>query len=97
MTIPKQLASLVFAAIAGLTVLSVPTQAEPDPTARYDTRIDVGIRYPGDKALKEGTVRVEGPEKGAYIEKCFWSLNPNIGKGFGLTQTCKRFTLKNTH
>ncbi len=101
MTYPGQTGSLflaaAFLAAAGLVALPTPVQAEPDSMARYETRIDVGVRYPGDRALKQGTVRTEGPEKGAYIEKCFWSLNPNAGKGFGLTQNCKRYTLKNTH
>ncbi len=101
MRFPKQTLVLAFAVAvitsASLTGFSGNAVAEHDPSANYGTNINVGIRYPGDRALKEGTVRVKGPEKGAYIEKCRWGLNPNLGKGFGLTQSCVRYTLKNTH
>jgi len=94
MRFPKQTLVLAFAVAASvsLTGFSGKAVAEHDPSLNYGTQIDVGVRYPGDKALKEGTVRVKGPEKGAYIERCRWSLNPNLGKGFGLTQSCR-----NTH
>ena len=70
--------------------------AERDEMARHQTRIDPGVRYPGDIALKEGTVRMKGPDKGAYIERCSWKFDPTFGKGFGLTQSCVRYTMGNT-
>jgi len=57
---------------------------------------DGHTRYPGDKSVDGGTVRLKGTEKGAYIEKCRWVMNSNFGKGFGLTQRCVRYTMDNT-
>lgn len=54
------------------------------------------VRFPGDKAVEGGTVRLKGTEKGAYIEKCRWVMNSSFGKGFGLTQQCVRYTMDNT-
>ena len=54
-------------------------------------------RYPGDQAFAGGTVRVHGPEKGPYVERCHWTATPGIlGSPFGLTQRCVRYTLENT-
>lgn len=87
---------LILAVALTSTSFSGLVLAESDPMARHETKIDVGVRYPGDHALKDGTVRTEGTEKGAYIERCTWSFNPKVSKGFGLTQNCFRYTLKNT-
>ncbi len=54
-------------------------------------------RYPGDQAFAGGTVRMQGPEKGPYVERCNWSAKPGIfGLPYGFTQTCYRHTLENT-
>lgn len=54
-------------------------------------------RYPGDQAFAGGTVRMQGPEKGPYIERCHWTAKPGIfGLPIGLTQSCYRHTLENT-
>jgi hypothetical protein len=54
-------------------------------------------RYPGDQAFAGGTVRMQGPEKGPYIERCYWTANTNLVEGpIGLTQRCYRHTLENT-
>jgi len=84
------------ALVAGFVSMTGTAFAERDEMARHETRIDTGVRYPGDVALKEGTVRIKGPDKGAYIERCHLFFNPNFGKGFGLTQRCMRYTMENT-
>jgi hypothetical protein len=54
-------------------------------------------RYPGDQAFASGTVRFQGPEKGPYVERCYWTANPGaFGIPFGFTQHCYRHTLENT-
>jgi hypothetical protein len=54
-------------------------------------------RYPGDQAIAGGTVRMQGPEKGPYIERCYWTANTNLLEGpIGFTQRCYRHTLENT-
>ena len=54
-------------------------------------------RYPGDQAFAGGTVRMQGPEKGPYIERCYWTVNTNLLEGpLGFTQRCYRHTLENT-
>lgn len=85
-----------FAVTALTTLHQASAIAESDPMARYEPRIDTGVRFPGDQAIKEGTVRSQNPEKGAYIERCSWSFKNDVNKGFGLTQTCIRYTLENT-
>jgi hypothetical protein len=57
---------------------------------------DLHVRYPGDSKIPQGNIRTDGRDKGAYIERCSWSFNPDFGKGFGLTQRCRRYTIKNT-
>lgn len=88
--------SLLAAVAIGLVGMPEVTLAESDPEARNQHGIDTGVRYPGDVAFKEGTIRTSGPDKGAYIERCTWGFNPSVSKGFGLTQTCVRYTMKNT-
>ena len=54
-------------------------------------------RYPGDQAFAGGTVRMQGPDKGPYVERCTWSAKPGVfGLPYGFTQTCYRYTLENT-
>jgi hypothetical protein len=54
-------------------------------------------RYPGDQAFAGGTVRFQGPDKGPYVERCYWTANPGVfGMPFGFTQHCYRHTLENT-
>lgn len=54
-------------------------------------------RYPGDQALAGGTVRTQGPDKGPYVERCYWTAKPGfLGIPFNLTQNCYRHTLDNT-
>jgi hypothetical protein len=55
-------------------------------------------RYPGDQAIEGGTVRVHGPDKGPYIERCYWTASEGLFGflPFGLTQRCYRHTLENT-
>jgi hypothetical protein len=54
-------------------------------------------RYPGDQALAGGTVRTQGPQKGPYVERCYWTAKPGfLGIPFNLTQHCYRHTLDNT-
>ncbi len=84
------------AVLAGVVAISGTALAESDPMARHQEKIGMGVRFPGDVAFKEGTIRLNGPEKGPYVERCTWHLNPNISKGFGITHTCVRHTLENT-
>jgi len=89
----------IFVPLAVLTGFVAPTGvafAESDPMARHQEKIGLGVRFPGDVAFKEGTIRLNGPDKGPYVERCSWHLNPDVSKGFGLTQTCARYTLENT-
>ncbi|MFW6077044.1 MAG: hypothetical protein ACOC71_04770 [Hyphomicrobiales bacterium] len=54
-------------------------------------------RYPGDQAFAGGTVRMQGPNKGPYVERCHWTAESGVfGAPFGLTQRCHRYTLENT-
>ncbi len=96
MKIISRTQAVFIALVAGFSGLSGAALAESDPMARHQTRIDTGVRFPGDVAFKEGTIRTSGPEKGAYIERCTWGFKPDTSKGFGLTQTCIRYTMENT-
>lgn len=89
------LSAVIFGCTIGLTALTGNALAEFDEMSRNQEKLDVGVRYPGDTAFKEGTIRTSGPEKGPYVERCTWGFKPT-GKGFGLTQTCRRYTLENT-
>jgi hypothetical protein len=64
------------------------------------TRIELGVRYPGDKAYPFGTTRVSGPERGPYVQRCGWSATPNQWLGFffpdNVKMTCVRYTDENT-
>ena len=54
-------------------------------------------RYPGDQAFAGGTVRMQGPNKGPYVERCHWTAESGaFGIPFGFTQRCHRYTLENT-
>ena len=69
-----------------------------DPTFQMRNAKSFSIqRYPGDQAFAGGTVRMQGPDKGPYVERCSWSAKPGV---FGLptefTQSCYRHTLENT-
>ncbi len=61
--------------------------------------IDLHARYPGDKAYPFGNSRVAGPDRGPYVEKCYWTAVPNEQVGFffpsKITQHCVRSTLQN--
>ena len=90
-------------AAAGLVVLGVADGARAEPEGR-DTTFQMRNaetfsiqRYPGDQAFAGGTVRMQGPDKGPYVERCSWSAKPGIfGLPYGLTQSCYRYTLENT-
>ena len=65
---------------------------------RYSTGINLHQRYPGDAAFRQGTVSYQGPDKGAYVERCYWTARSSFfGIPTGFVQTCKRYTLKNTN
>ena len=36
------------------------------------SQIDLHRRFPGDRSLDNGNVRHQGPERGAYVERCYW-------------------------
>ena len=95
-SLATSLVMAIIAAAISFTGMTSIARAESDPMARHQTRIDTGVRFPGDVAFKEGTIRTSGPDKGAYIERCHLFFNPDFGKGFGLTQRCVRYTMKNT-
>lgn len=81
--------------------LAAPAQAgngnSRDPTFRLrHSETDFVRRYPGDQALEDGAVRMQGPEKGPYVERCTWSMNNPFNDVLGLTQRCVRYTLENT-
>ena len=68
-----------------------------DPTFNLrSSETDFVKRYPGDQALADGAVRMRGPEKGPYVERCTWSMNNPFNDVLGLTQRCVRYTLENT-
>jgi hypothetical protein len=90
-------------AAAGLMVLGTldAALAGPggrDPTFQMRNAKTFSVqRYPGDQAFAGGTVRMQGPEKGPYVERCSWSAQPGVyGLPFGFTQSCFRYTLENT-
>jgi len=90
-------------AAAGLVLLGtldagLAVAGERDPTFGMNDHKTFSIqRYPGDKAFAGGTVRMQGPDKGPYVERCNWSAKPGVfGLPFGFTQTCYRYTLENT-
>ena len=90
-------------AAAGLMLLAT-GDAVAGPPNGHDTTFQMRNqksfsirRYPGDQAFAGGTVRMQGPEKGPYIERCYWTANTNLLEGpIGLTQRCYRHTLENT-
>jgi hypothetical protein len=96
-------ATIGFAA-AGLMLLATADAALAGPPNGHDTTFQMRNqktfsirRYPGDQAFAGGTVRMQGPEKGPYIERCYWTANTNLLEGpLGLTQRCYRHTLENT-
>ena len=90
-------------AAAGLVVLGTLDAALADSRGRdptfgmSDHKSFFIQRYPGDQAFAGGTVRMQGPDKGPYVERCSWSAKPGVfGLPFGFTQTCYRYTLENT-
>jgi hypothetical protein len=91
-------------AAAGLMLLATADAALAGPPNGHDTTFQMRNqktfsirRYPGDQAFAGGTVRMQGPEKGPYIERCYWTANTNFLEGpLGLTQRCYRHTLENT-
>ena len=97
----------VFATIglaaAGLVIGAAWSDAQADPKG-HDTTFRLRNhqsffvkRYPGDQAFAGGTVRMEGPEQGPYIERCHWTATGNmLSAPLGLTQRCYRHTLENT-
>lgn len=80
-------------ALAAETALAGPNGN--DPTYQSQRSHESFLRYPGDVAVEGGTVRVHGPDKGPYIERCYWTMD-QTKPGFGLTQRCYRHTLENT-
>ncbi|HHI82250.1 MAG TPA: hypothetical protein ENJ99_03775 [Rhizobiales bacterium] len=92
-----------FTALAGAIVMMAGSAlADSDNGHTYGKRYSNGInlhqRYPGDASFREGTLRYSGPDKGAYVERCYWTAKRGIfGLPAGFTQHCKRFTLKNTN
>ncbi len=90
-------------AAAGLMVLGALDAALAGPSGRDPTFQMRNFksfsiqRYPGDQAFAGGTVRMQGPDQGPYVERCTWSAKPGIfGLPFGFTQSCYRHTLENT-
>ncbi len=99
----SRLSASVGLAAAGLVVLGTLDAALADASGRdptFQMRNSDSFfiqRYPGDQAFAGGTVRMQGPEKGPYVERCSWSVKPGVyGLPFGFTQTCYRHTLENT-
>jgi hypothetical protein len=98
--------SRVFAwglAAISMAILTAATAAEArspgrDPTFQLrNFQSFYEKRYPGDQAFEGGTVRFTGPDKGPYVERCYWTAQPGIyGLPFGFTQRCVRYTLENT-
>ena len=98
----RHFAKIGFAA-AGLVLLATADASLADSSGRDPTfqmrnfKTFTIQRYPGDQAFAGGTVRLRGPDKGPYIERCYWTSNPGVfGVPFGLTQNCYRHTLENT-
>lgn len=87
---------MVGLGLTALTVLPANAGRGLDSPIKYGDYGDTHLRYPGDSRIREGNIRTDGTDKGAYIERCSWSFNPGFGKGFGLTQKCRRYTIKNT-
>ncbi len=59
---------------------------------------DPHVRYPGDVAYSFGTARPKGPDKGPYVERCWWTANNTLfGLPLGFTQNCVRYTNDNTN
>lgn len=90
-------------AAAGLVLLAAADAALAGPGGRDPTfqmrhfKSFTIQRYPGDQAFAGGTVRFQGPDKGPYIERCYWTSTPGVfGVPFGFTQHCYRHTLENT-
>ena len=90
-------------AAAGLVLLGTLDAALADASGRDPTfqmrnhRSFFVQRYPGDQAFAGGTVRMQGPDKGPYVERCSWSAKPGVfGVPTEFTQSCYRHTLENT-
>jgi len=94
-------ARLLMIAFA-ITALAVSARAGdrgggPDPSIASNGRIEVHKRYPGDVDFGPGYARVKGPDKGVYIERCYWTSSSQFfGLPLGFTQHCVRHTLENT-
>jgi len=92
-----------FAAVAAaVTVLAPAAQAKngsDDPEFHRGPRWDdPHVRYPYDAGYDFGTIRVEGPTKGPYVERCWWTAKTVIfGFPIGFTQHCVRYTNENTN
>jgi len=97
-----RLAYLGLFAALGATIAMAPADAggrhdKRDPTfilRSHET--DFVKTYPGDQALDGGAARFRGPDKGAYVERCYWTLNDPWTSPLNPTQRCVRYTLENT-
>ena len=84
--------------VAGLIGLAPVSSAAIAGSAGNDgNSFNQHVRYPKDRAIKEGNFQMINGKMVPYVEKCRWIFGkkPN-GTGFGLTQVCRRYTLDNT-
>ncbi len=90
---------------AAVILVALPADAgskrdKRDPTFQLRSHETDFVKvYPGDQALGyggEGGARTEGPDKGPYIDRCFWTFNNPFDSPLNPTQRCVRYTLENT-
>ncbi len=99
----KALAGTALLTVSALLPLIGPADARgrgrDDPAFHRGQRIiDLHTRYPGDVSYSFGTARLQGPDKGPYVERCTWGAsNTLFGLPLGLTQRCVRYTNENTN
>ncbi len=98
--LPKRLA--IATLLTAMAAMMSPAEARQPGYGDHDfTRShgwsDPHVRYPGDQAYSFGTFRPNGPDKGPYVERCWWTANNTLfGLPLGLTQHCVRYTNENT-
>lgn len=85
------------AAVAVTSALAGGRGNKRDPTfILRSSATDFVKESPGDQAFEGGAVRFTGPEKGPYIERCYWTFNNPFNSPLNPTQRCVRYTLENT-
>jgi len=86
---------LLLTGMVCLAPFSMPTMA--GSVGNDGNSFNQHIRYPKDRAIKQGNFQMIDGKMVPYVEKCRWTFGKKTnGTGYGLTQVCRRYTLDNT-